>query len=83
MADAALIRDLRNAALTFQARTLETMLRYNPHSPVDAKRPGERSEPEKDPSDPLSTLNRLNSDPTGSLPAPREPSGNTQGNKGE
>jgi hypothetical protein len=30
---AALLLDLRNAALTFQARTLETMLRYNLHSP--------------------------------------------------
>ena len=50
MADDALIRDLRNAALTFQMRTLEMILRYNPHSPRrNEVTPGEASEPEQDP----------------------------------
>jgi hypothetical protein len=42
---AALIRDLRNAAITFQMRTLEMILRHNPHS-SEAPGLGEGQRPE-------------------------------------
>lgn len=43
---AALVRDLRNAALLFQALTLAALLRHNPHSPEASLGEPVRAQPE-------------------------------------